>query len=174
MKKKIIQYAVQLILTVGILIGIVVGIKSCIDWTKNDCPHEEKFRHYSLNDIPEYSTIQFSCKKCNKSLGHSTFQGIPTDKPYLDLLREHCGVEELIGGEYYTITATITLSYYYGEVQVMCKIQNEDIAISFAAKFKDEFKDSVSYSKLDEGSTIMFRGQFVYPCCDWLDCELLN
>jgi hypothetical protein len=96
----------------------------------------------------------------------------------LELLKEHSDGDEIVPGEYYTVTATVTLvtlnSYDEGRfwtVRVGCKLRNEDILLGFSVDFRKEFWDQVDL--LEEGDEITFRGKFYDEGCGFTDSELL-
>lgn len=107
------------------------------------------------------------------NLGYTLFRGTPSDLSYLDVIKEHIGVDEIVGGEYYTVTAIISVAdYNFQKTRISCKLQNEDIIVGFSVEFRDEFEDAVSL--LDEGDEVTFRGRYYDEGCGFTDCELIT
>jgi hypothetical protein len=105
--------------------------------------------------------------------GYSLFRGTPSDTSYLDVIGEHIDSDEIIGGEYYTVTATVTLADYdFARTRLGCKVQNDDIIVYFSVDFREEFEDAVGL--LEEGDEVTFRGRFYDVGCGWEDCELIK
>lgn len=157
--------------------AIVVVILALIVFTPK-CQHEERRLEYVLHspdNVGNTGYIKKYCKECDYYLGNTYLHGKPTDSSYLDLIREHSDGDELVDGEYYTMTATVTLAYYYGStISISCKVGNEDIVVYFSVRFREEYADKVSYSVLEQGDEITFRGKFDEMTCDWTDCELIE
>lgn len=105
-------------------------------------------------------------------LGYSLFRGTPSDTSYLDVIREHIDSEKIVGGEYYTVTARITLADYdFTRTSLGCRLQNDDIIVDFSVEFREEFEEAVGL--LDEGDEVTFRGRFYDEGCGFTDCELI-
>lgn len=139
-----------------------------------NCNHEESRCEYVLKSpdtVGNTGYIKKFCKDCDHYIGISYLHGIPTDKSYLEVIRDHSDGDELVDGVYYTMTATVTLAYYYG-IRINCKVENEDIAVYFSVSFRDEFKEEVKAINVKD--EITFRGKFDAVSCDWTDCELIN
>ena len=153
-----------------IVIGVVMGglFSSC-----KPCEHKERREEYSfeLQDInsPKYIGYKKTfCKSCDYYFGNTYFYSTPSDLSYLDLLCEHSDGEELVDGEYYTVSATVNNNYVYG---ITCRVENDDIRVYFSVDFREEFKETVKQMK--SGDEITFRGKFVSNGYDWTDCELI-
>ena len=139
------------------------------------CEHEEMgtiFAFQFQNSTASSSTQPF-CKECHQRFRATRFRGTPDDLSYLEVIREHSDGNEIVGGEYYTITAIVTLADYdFQKTTLKCKVESEDIVVAFSVEFKDGFEDAVAL--LDEGDEITFRGRLYDEGCGWTDCELLN
>ena len=106
-------------------------------------------------------------------LGHTDFRGTPSDLSYLDVIKEYIDADEVVGGEYYTMVATVTAGGHdYSKVRINCKVQSEDIIVGFSVEFRDEFKDAVA--SLKEGDIVKFRGRYYDEGCGFTDCELIT
>lgn len=143
------------------------------------CEHEETMMVYSFasHDSTAYSDVREICKECNKNMTRpSLFKGTLVDRPYLDVIRAHSDGSEIVPGEYYTVTAIVTLADYSSvdEPSINCKVENEDYIVSFNVEFREEFAQAVSCEVLEEGDNITFRGRFYDEGCGFTDCELLG
>ena len=140
------------------------------------CDHEETGTIFSFQ--PENSTssnyTQSFCKECRTRLEYSNFRGIPQDTSYLEVLKSHSDCRELVTGEYYTVTATVILGDYSVDKTILdCKVENEDIIISFSVEFRDGFEEAVEL--IEEDSVITFRGKLCNERGLWFtDCELIT
>ena len=120
-----------------------------------------------------YSYSRPYCIKCGKLEAYTNFKGTPADTSYLELLREQTNTTEITAGEYYTITATISLSDSLStKVKLHCKLENEHLKVGFSIEFRPEFKEAVSL--LNTGETITFRGRYYDTGCGFTDCELIE
>ena len=126
------------------------------------------------------STATSSIKPWCKSgtcgyLGYSIFRGTPADTSYLDVIKEYCNSDEIVGGEYYTMTATVLYGTYLShKPRIVCKVQNEDIIVSFSVEFRKEFAEAVDWNVLKDGDEVTFRGRYYDVGCGWEDCELIT
>ena len=152
MKNKLIFLLARIALTAGVMIWIIASISSCIkesdERREAKCEHKEIRKEYSFNPPTQTGSIgvvKNYCKVCDNYLGITYLHGTPSDLSYLDVIREHSDSSELIDGEYYTMTAVVTVAYYYGSISINCKVRDEDTVVYFSACFREEFKDEVSY-----------------------------
>ncbi len=152
-----------------VVVAVIVGlVSSCPE----PCKHEERREEYSFESqnatSPNYIGYKKKfCKNCDYYFGNTYFYETPSDLSYLDLIREHSDGDELIDGEYYTMSATVNLNYVYG---ITCRVENDDIRVYFSVDFREEFKEAVKL--METGDEITFRGKFDITSCDWTDCEL--
>ena len=79
-------------------------------------------------------------------------------------------------GQYYTVTAIVTLADYSSndKARVTCKVENEDYIVGFSVEFREEFKNTAGCESLEEGEKITFRGRFYDEGCGFTDCELVD
>lgn len=141
------------------------------------CKHEETGMMFSFasQNSTAYSYKRPYCKECGEVFSYTNFKGTPNDLSYLDAIKERSDSDEIVGGEYYTVTAVVTLGdYNYGSkrVSVQCKIENEDVKVGFTIDFKEEFGDAVKLLK--KGDEITFRGRYYDIGCGFTDCELIS
>ena len=129
------------------------------------CEHEETqtVYHFQFEKSSANSYMQDVCEKCGQTSNTIIFRGAPTKQSYMELIEAHSDSDEIIAGEYYTVTATvtsITLDHYdsFWTVRTYCKLENEDIRISFSVDFRKEFWEQVDM--IEKGDEITFRGQF--------------
>ena len=149
-------------------------------FTPEPCEHEETIKSYSFADYKYmeygYSSVVTYCKKCDKKVArHSQFQGELVDKSYLSALIDNSDANEIVNGEYYTVTAIVTLAEYdsYGAPSISCKVENEDFIVDFSVEFREEFRESVRYDSLEEGTKITFRGRLYDKGVGFTDAELI-
>ncbi len=171
------------LITSTISICILAVIIILIVFTPETCEHEDTIGIYSFqyeNSTAAHSTREY-CNVCEKytTTYSSRFRGTPTDQSYLEAIITQSDANEIIPGEYYTITATVTSagvsSYNEGRfwtVRVGCKLENEDFEIYCYADFRKEFWEQVELLKEDD--IITFRGRFYDEGCGFTDCVLLN
>lgn len=143
---------------------------------KNEHKHVKIFA-FSSHESTAYSSVRQWCKKGScLNLMNTLFRGTPSDLSYLDVIEEHFGVGEMVGGEYYTVTAKISLKFYNASfsprVYVNCRVENEDIIVEFNVEFREEFREQVAL--LEEGEEVTFRGRYYDEGCGFLDCELIT
>lgn len=146
--------------------------------TPEKCEHADVVQRYvfARDDSTQYSTVQPYCADCGESLAtHSYFKGELVDKSYLQALVEHSDGNEIVAGEYYTVTATVPLGFYgytSDTVFLTCEVENEGFIVRFNVEFQEEFKELVE--SVEEGDEITFRGRFYEKGCRFTDCELLS
>ena len=142
------------------------------------CRHEEVREVYSFNGEGniQYNHVGYKqkyCKKCDYKLGMTYFSDLPIEAPYLDLLYEYAGVNELVDGEYYTMKATVRLDYFYGDGRkVYVKVQNENTTLVFSLSFKEGYEETLE--TLKAGDEVIFYGKFNSIGYDWTDCTLIE
>ena len=142
------------------------------------CKHEEVREEYFFRSpgIISYKDIGHKkkyCKDCDYYLGITYLYGTPTETPYLDLIRENSGVDELVDGEYYTMKAIVRLDgFTRGEQCVYAKVENENTGLIFNVIFRDGFEEKREV--LQAGDEITFHGKFDGVGYDWTDCELIG
>lgn len=167
---KILKFFTSLIIFT--IMGVILLL---IIFTPPKCEHREmgkRFSFQSLNSTAT-STIKPYCKNCNHSFGYTRFKGTPDDTSYLEVVCEHSNVDEIIGGEYYTMTAFVALGdYEFNKTKIICRVENEDITVAFSVEFRAEFEEEVGV--LEEGDEVTFYGRFYDTGCGFTDCELIN
>ena len=108
-------------------------------------------------------------------LGYSVFRGTPDDLSYLEVIQEHSDGDTIVPGEYYTMSAEVSLKFYNPssspKVGITCKVKSEKIIVSFHVEFKEEFREQVKL--IQEGDIVTFRGRFYDEGCGFTDCELI-
>lgn len=162
---------------VAVCLLVVVGL--VILGAVLQCDHEDTWVVYSFasEDSTASSYVKEVCKECSEGITRpSLFKGTPVDRPYLEVIRAHSDGNEIVPGEYYTVTAVVTLADYSSvdEPSINCKVENEDYLVSFNVEFREEFAEAVSYNSLEEGVEITFRGRFYDVGCGFTDCELIT
>lgn len=122
----------------------------------------------AMSDVRPY------CEKWGHSyLGYSLFRGTPEDLSYLGVICEHSDSDEIVWGEYYTITATVSLADYdFQRTRIRCEVQSGNIIVNFSVEFREGFEELVD--AYDEGDEITFRGRFYDEGCGFSDCELIT
>ena len=141
------------------------------------CDHESTISVYSFQfeDSTAYSNTKKVCRECGERVSdNNPFKGTPNDQSYLEAVIEHCDSQELIPGEYYTMTATVPLGFYgYGDkdVRLSCKVENENYVVGFSVEFKEEFRELVE--AIEEGEEITFRGRLYGEGFGFADSELI-
>jgi hypothetical protein len=162
-------------ITTTICVTLALILITLIVFTPKKCDHEEVREIFSFqpNDSTAASYMKPFCKSCNKNLGYSAFRGTPKDKSYLEAVKEHIAEDEIIAGEYYTMSATVALEDYdVGETRISCKVENEDVIVGFSVEFREEYEKPVS--SLQEGDKITFRGRLYDDGFGFTDCELMK
>ena len=164
----------KFLLTVwGCILAVIVVI--FIVFTPPKCEHTEKVEHFvfASEDSSAYSYVKHFCDVCDKSLGYGTFKGKPSNSSWIEVIKEHSDSDEIVGGEYYTMTATMTLGDYdFTKTRISCEVQSGNIIVHFSAEFKDEFEDAIKL--VEKGESITFRGKFYDNGCGFTDCALLD
>jgi hypothetical protein len=140
----------------------------------NKCEHEDVGKMFSFQ--PQNSTatsyVKSFCTNCDEKFGYKIFRGTPTDTSYLEPIKVHSDVSEIVGEEYYTITAIVTLAdYEFNKTKIRCEVQSENVEVNFCAEFREEYEESVAL--LQEGDIVTFRGRFYDDGCGFTDCELI-
>lgn len=158
---------------------IVLVIVLLIVLTPKQCDHEDTRMFYSFasENSTASSYVKEICNECGESITRpGLFKGTLVDQSYLEVIREHSDGSEILVGEYYTVTAIVTLADYSSvdKPSINCKVENEDYIVSFNAEFREEFAEAVYYESLEEGDTITFRGRFYDVGCGFTDCELVD
>ena len=161
--------------TINVMLScIVVVVLLLIIFTPTPCDREHgKIFSFQAQGSTALSNVRPWCKsgKCSY-LGYSLFQGTPTDTSYLDVIRKYIDDDEIIGGEYYTVTAIVTCADYdFTRTRISCKVQTDDIIVGFSVDFQEEFEEVVGLLK--EGDEVTFRGRFYDEGCGFTDCELI-
>ena len=173
--KLILYYTARVLIVVA---GMIAMGSCLVNVFTPDCYHENERYEYSLRTPTAQSGHRGYkkryCKDCGDYIGLVNLHSKSPDISYLELIREHTDADELVDGEYYTITANVTRAKYGFEDSISCKVENDDIVVYFSVKFREEFLDAISYTVLSEGDEIAFRGKFDWWSCDWTDCELIN
>ena len=115
------------------------------------------------------------CKTCDNTVGYlySLFRGTPSDTSYLDVIKAHSDSDENLWGEYFTMTATVSLcDYDMQRVRIHCVAENKTTRAFFSVEFLQEYEEAVA--SLNEGDIITFRGRFGDTGCEFTECELLE
>ena len=116
------------------------------------------------------SYMKILCEKCDKVLYRNDFRGIPKDLSYLKVIDNG---DELVDGEYFTITADVQYgSYISSKNRIRCMVDKDDIFVCFSVTFKEEYREQVD--NLEKGDTITFYGKYSADSFDWTDCELIT
>ena len=140
------------------------------------CDHEAVENHFSFQ--PQKSTAdswsKLICRDCHQSMAtYKSFRGTPNDTSYLEAIKVHGKASEILPGEYYTITATVTLAdYNFDKTVIRCKVQSDNIIVNFSVEFRGEFEEAVGL--LEEGDEVTFRGRFYDKGCGFTDSELIT
>lgn len=152
---------------------IFLPILFLIIFTPEPCEHEEMVTMYSFTSYKStaQNSVREYCRDCGERFQRQLFKGTLVDQSYLETF----GGNELVPGEYYTVTALVTRADYgyglYDTPNVCCKLENEDYIIYFDVEFKDELNDIVK--SITEDEVITFRGRFYDQGCGFTDCELI-
>jgi hypothetical protein len=118
------------------------------------------------------SNVKPYCEKCNTYFQPKLFRGTPTDTSYLDVIDEHMDGDEIVGGEYYTMTATVAVGdHHLDKTRIQCKVQKGNITVWFSVEFQEEFEEAVALLK--EGDEVTFRGRYYDEGCGFTDAELI-
>lgn len=162
----------------SLVLGCVfLPILFLILFTPEPCEHEDMVMKYSFSDYDSTSLsyVKTFCEKCNNYFGYTLFRGTPDDISYLEVIRASSDGNEIIGGDYYTVTATVQtrfVGYASESTWLNCKVESEDTIVGFSVEFQDEFRKQVS--SIEEGDEITFRGRFYDEGCGFTDCELIE
>ena len=102
----------------------------------------------------------------------TSFRGTPNDLSYLEAIKANSDSDEIVGGEYYTVTATVALGDHdYIKTRIRCQIESEDILVGFSVEFREGFEEAVG--ALKKGDTVAFRGRYYDEGCGFTDAELI-
>ena len=165
----------NLLMLMMVFVTMIVAL--VIVATPKPCEHESAtFYSFTSMDSTGQSRVNERCKKCNVRLTYdSSFKGTPIDQSYLSAIKENSDGDEIIPGEYYTVTATVPSGFTaYGSdsVRLYCKVENADFVIGFTAEFMEEFSEQVR--SVGKGDEITFRGRFYDEGCGFTDCEWIE
>lgn len=155
----------------------VIIIVAMIVSSTDKCEHENTVELYSFaaQNSTAHSNVRPYCRDCGEKFEYQLFKGELVDKSYLSAIQENSDGDEIVPGEYYTVTATVPLgftAYSSNTVWLNCKVENEEFTVCFNVEFRDEFEEAVRL--VEEGETITFRGRFYDEGCGFTDCELLE
>ena len=145
--------------------------------TPEPCEHEDMVEWYmfSYHEHVSKHSVEPYCRDCGYSGRYRLFEGELVDKSYLQAIVENSDGNEIVPGEYYTVTARIPVGIYTPNSRVVlmgCEVENEDFIVRFNAVFREEFEEAVK--SLEKGDVITFRGRFYETGCEFDDCELLS
>ena len=167
---KLIGYVASIVTACVLFLVAVVGIVSV---TK--CEHERVEKHFAFQfqDSTADSRLSWVCADCYQDIRRARFRGTPTDTSYLNVIAEHSDGNDIVGGEYYTMTVTVTLADHDStKTRINCQVRNNDIVVGFSVEFKDGFEELVS--SIQRGDEVTFRGKFYDVGCGFSDAELIT
>lgn len=136
------------------------------------CDHSETVKVFSFQNknSTAMSDMKVYCKHCRANLKIYGFYGIPNDSAYLDVMNNGFNFED---GEYYTLTATVTIGAYASlENSIRCSISKNDIVVNFNVTFIEEYREKVDLLK--NGDEITFLGKCSTDGMYCVDCILLD
>lgn len=159
-----------------VLFCVFLPIVFLMVFTPAKCEHVNTATMYTFvsHDSVGYSDVRPYCRDCEKRLEYQLFKGTLVDQSYLSAIVEHSDGNEILPGEYYTVTATVPLGfvgYASQNVWLNCKVENEEFILGFNVEFREEFKGLVSL--VEKGDEITFRGRFYDEGCGFTDAELI-
>ena len=156
------------------LLCIFLPILILVLFTPEKCEHESVTRYvFTSYDSTAKSSVCDYCKKCDTRISaYSNFEGTLVDQSYLSAVIVHSDADEMIPGEYYTITAKVPLGYTGYKNHLTCEVENEDFIVRFSAEFRAELWEQIN--AVEKGSTITFRGRFYDTGCGFTDCVLVE
>ena len=157
------------------VIFIVMVFALALVASPGKCDHTNLKKNFSFQfeGSTAASSIKPICENCNQYFESTRFRGTPNDLSYLEVVKEYISADEIVSGEYHTMTAIVTvLDHDYQRVRIHCKVENDDIGVFFSVEFKEEFEEAVSL--LQKGQEITFRGKLYDTGFGWTDCELLQ
>ena len=157
------------------LFAMIIGLAIIATPAFDKCEHEnvDEYFSFQFQNSTASSDLKWICADCYKEMNRARFRGTPTDTSYLEAIAEHSNESDIVGGEYYTITATVTLADYdHTKTRITCSVRNEDTVVGFSVEFKEEFEEIVS--SIQEGDEVTFRGRFYDVGCGFTDAELIT
>lgn len=163
----------NLLFSSAILVVMVFALAIVASPGKCDHTNLKKDFSFQFEGSTAASSIKPICENCNQYFEATRFRGTPNDLSYLEVVKEYITADEIVSGEYYTMTAIVTtLDHDYRRVRIRCKVGNNNIDVFFSVEFREEFEEAVS--SLQEGQEITFRGKLYDTGFGWTDCELLQ
>lgn len=164
-------------LTSLMLVCVFLPILFLAVFTPEPCEHEDMVTMYTFTSYNStaHSNVRPYCRDCGERFRSQMFKGELVDKSYLSAIVEHSDGDEIVPGEYYTVTATVPLGFYAyisDTVWLNCRVENEEYILFFNVEFKDEFEEMVKL--VEDGDEITFRGRFYDKGCGFTDCELIE
>lgn len=140
------------------------------------CDHDYSGRSFSFQSegSTAASWVKPYCVKCDKrSGGYTSFTGTPDDLSYLEALKANSDSDEFVGGEYYTITAKVTLGYFsFNGTRFNCMVESGDTVVGFSVEFREELEEQVS--QIEKDDMITFYGRLYDEGCGFTDCVLVE
>ena len=162
-------------LVIALLAEIVIIIVTMSVCIPPKCDHKEIGKMYSFqfeNSTADHYVKPY-CLNCGETFKSTSFRGTPVDNSFREAIAEHSDSIEIVGGEYYTVTAIVTLGDYdIHKTRINCKVQNETTIVAFSVEFGEGFEEAVAL--LEKGQEITFRGRFSDNGCSFTDCELIE
>jgi hypothetical protein len=165
-----IKVVTSLILVITIVIIALPIIGMTLQCEEHDIVTMFSFQPY--NSTAD-SSVKSYCKNCNNYFGRTRFGGTPEDVSYLDVVKEYIDKGEIVGGEYYTMCAIVSLGDYSStKTKINCGVETGNILVYFSVEFREEFEEQVDL--IVEGDEIVFRGRLYDEGFGFTDCELIN
>ena len=161
-------------LTGLLLFCVFLPVVFLMVFTPEKCEHEDMGKIFSFQFAGSTAASRYEpyCKNCYEDFNNTRFRGTPDDLSYLDVIKEHSDGNEIVPGEYYIVTAIVTLGDYdYQRTRVNCRVENEDIIVGFSVEFREGFEEIVK--SIQKGDEITFRGRFYDEGCGFTDAELI-
>ena len=152
----------------AIVVAVLFAVMTKCEHTETVVKYSFQFEGSTANSY--YKTY---CKNCYDDLKTTIFRGTPEDTPYLDVISKHSDSAEIIGGQYYIMTATVTLGDFdFQNTRISCKVVDDDIEVYFSVEFFPEFEEQVS--TIETGDIVTFYGRFYEEGCGFKDCKLIS
>ena len=156
--------------TIAIIIVIISVIAGVIG-IATKCDHDIGTEYdFVPPNAYMYGSIRPYCQICGDKFRYQHIEGRLKDETYFELIAKYTDGNELVPGEYYTVTAIANYVYDSGD-EISLKLEDDRFLIHLPVTFQEEFWEQVK--SVEKGDEITFGGKFT-AIHGFTDCELID